>query len=145
MPYPLHCCIELDSMANGEWVTKGRARDAREAERERLKRLRIEWADKLWLAENHPCDDSVLAWLSENRAEASKLGSHRWNLETLPKLQACQERLRKEAEFSALIGWASEHPATVTVERVISTIPQVAEATRTPKANKGRRQADRKR
>lgn len=131
-------------MANGEWVTRGRARDAREQEREDLKRLRIEWADKLWLAQNHPVDDSVLAWLSENRAEASKIGSHRWNLETLPQLQQTQQRLRQEAEFCELIDWARKHPATVTTESVVSTFPQVTETTRTPKANKGKRQASRK-
>jgi hypothetical protein len=129
-------------MANGEWVTRGRARDAREAERERLKRLRIEWADKLWLAENHPCDDSVLAWLSENRSEASKIGSHRWNLETLPKLEAAQARMRQEQQFSELIGWAAKHPATVTVERVVEQIPQVfpqnQETKRAPRKDAGK-------
>ncbi len=131
-------------MGNGEWVTKARARDAREQEREALKRLRIEWADKLWLAQNHPCDDSILEWLSEHRAEASKVGSHRWNLETLPQLQATQAKLRQEAEFCELIDWARKHPATVTTESVLSAIPQVAEKVRAPKANKGKRQADRK-
>jgi hypothetical protein len=132
-------------MGNGEWATRGRARDAREQERQALQRLRIEWTDKLWLAQNHPVDDSVLAWLSEHRADASKTGLHRWNLETLPQLEATQVRLRQEAEFCELIDWVRKHPATVTTESVISTIPQVTETTRTPKPNRGRRQPNRKR
>jgi hypothetical protein len=132
-------------MGIGEWATRGRARDAREQERESLKRLRIEWADKLWLAQNHPVDDSVLAWVSEHRADASKIGLHRWNLETLPQLEAIQLRLRQEAEFCELIDWARKHPATVTTESVISTIPQVTKTARAPKANKGKRQVSRKR
>jgi hypothetical protein len=106
--------------------------------------LRIEWADKYWLCQHHPADPSVLQWLSEYRAEASKIGTHRWHLELLPQLEATQAKLRQEAEFCELIDWAKNHPATVTTESVLSSIPQVAEKTRSPKANKGKRQASRK-
>jgi hypothetical protein len=77
-------------MRGGEWVTQKEKRqlatNAREQARAEKRQLTIEWADKFWLAQNHPCDDSVLAWLSEHRSEASKIGASRWNLETLPML-----------------------------------------------------------
>lgn len=86
-----------------EWQTQRDRRDQRELQREQIRRLKIEWQDKLWLAQNHPVDDSVLAWLSENRAEASKLGASRWNLETLPDLVARQTQLRTAAEFERIL------------------------------------------
>ena len=61
-------------MTGGEWTTQRQRKENREAEREAARRLKIEWADKLWLAQNHPVDDAVLAWLAEHRAEASKIG-----------------------------------------------------------------------
>ena len=75
----------------------------RDAEREAARRLKIEWADKLWLAQNHPCSDEILVWLAEHRAEASKIGSSRWNLETLPELHAKQQQLRQAAAFQEVL------------------------------------------
>jgi hypothetical protein len=101
-------------VSGGEWNTnrerKQLAADQREQEREAKRRLQIEWADKLWLAQNHPCDDSVLSWLSENRAEASKVGSSRWNLETLPDLHKSQQRLRQAAAFQEVLDRAIRQP-----------------------------------
>ena len=61
-------------MSGGEWTTqrerKQNASDARELIRAQKRQLQIAWADSYWLAQNHPTDDSVLAWLSENRQEA---------------------------------------------------------------------------
>ena len=133
-------------MANGEWATQRERRQSREDVRAAERRLRIEWADKLWLAQHHPCDDSVLAWLSENRAEASKIGASRWHLETLPALTEAQAKLRQAAEFERLIGLAAVHPQTLTVEKVLESSPQVrpVENLKTPRTNKGRRQASRK-
>ena len=114
-------------MTGGEWVTQKERRQSRDSERAALQRLRIEWADKLWLAQNHPCGDSVLAWLSENRAEASKIGASRWNLETLPALVKRQGQLRKAAKFDEVLRRASISSQTVTVQDVLgefSTIPQ---------------------
>ena len=71
-------------MSGGEWVTqkerKQLASDARELVRAQKRQLQISWQDSFWLASNHVCSDSVLAWLSENRQEASKIGANRWNL-----------------------------------------------------------------
>ena len=111
-------------MSGGEWVTQKQRRQTRDAAREALQRLRIEWADKLWLAQNHPCADSVLAWLSENRAEASKIGSSRWNLETLPGLVECQRKLRQAAAFEDVLKRASVSQQTVTVRDVLGDNPQ---------------------
>lgn len=86
-----------------DWTTQRDARDKRQQQRDDLRRLRIEWADKLWLAENHPVADSVLAWLSEHRAEASKIGASRWNLETLPQLVNRQHQLRTAEEFQRIL------------------------------------------
>lgn len=96
--------------ASGGNETASRRRASRDQEREALRRLRIEFADKLWLAQNHPCDDSVIAWLCENRAEASKIGSSRWNLETLPGLVARQEKLRNTAAFETLLSGFPQIP-----------------------------------
>jgi hypothetical protein len=111
-------------MSGGEWVTQKERRQTRDAAREALQRLRIEWADKLWLAQNHPCSDSVLAWLSENRAEASKIGSSRWNLETLPALVEAQARLRKAEQFQAVLDRAKVSHQTLTVRDVLGDNPQ---------------------
>lgn len=111
-------------MTGGEWVTQKERRQSRDAERAALQRLRIEWADKLWLAQNHPCADSVLAWLSENRAEASKIGASRWNLETLPALVKRQGQLRKAAKFEEVLKRASISSQTVTVQDVLGSSPQ---------------------
>ena len=78
-------------------------RRTRDEEREAARRLKIEWADKLWLAQNHPCSDEILAWLAEHRAEASKVGSSRWNLEMLPALHARQQQLRQAAAFQEVL------------------------------------------
>ena len=107
-------------MTGGEWVTQKERRQTRDAERATLQRLKIEWADKLWLAQNHPCADSVLAWLSENRAEASKIGASRWNLETLPALVKRQGQLRKAAKFDEVLRRASVSSKTLTVDKVLS-------------------------
>lgn len=86
-----------------EWQTQRDVRDKRQQARDDLRRLKIEFADKLWLAQNHPVADSVLVWLSENRAEASKIGASRWNLETLPSLINQQHKLRTAAEFTRIL------------------------------------------
>jgi hypothetical protein len=142
-------------MANGEWATQRERKRSRDEAREAKRRLTIEWADKLWLAQNHPCGDEVLAWLSENRAEASKVGSSRWHLETLPDLHQRQQQLRKAAAFQEVLDRAKVSTHTLTVEQVLSEarsaddfpqIPQVqpVEKQKAPRTNKGKRQASRK-
>ena len=110
-------------MSGGEWVTnkerKQTAADARELLRAQKRQLQIAWADSYWLAQNHPCGDSVLAWLSENRQEASKIGANRWNLETLPDLVAKQSQLRKAEAFQAVLDRASVSHQTLTAEAVL--------------------------
>jgi hypothetical protein len=110
-------------MANGEWVTnkdrKQQTADARELVRAQKRQLQIAWADSFWLAQNHPCDDAVLVWLSENRQEASKIGANRWNLETLPDLVAKQSQLRKAEQFQAVLDRASISHQTLTAEAVL--------------------------
>ena len=110
-------------MSGGEWVTnkqrKQTAADARELVRAQKRQLQISWADSYWLAQNHPCADSVLAWLSENRAEASKIGANRWNLETLPDLVAKQSQLRKAEAFQGVLARASISHQTLTAEAVL--------------------------
>jgi hypothetical protein len=110
-------------MSGGEWTTqrerKQHASDARELARAQKRQLQISWADSYWLAQNHPCGDSVLAWLSENRQEASKIGANRWNLETLPDLVAKQSQLRKAEQFQAALDRASISHQTLTAEAVL--------------------------
>jgi hypothetical protein len=110
-------------MSGGEWVTQKDRRqlasDARELVREQKRQLQISWADSYWLAQNHPCSDSVLAWLSENRQGASKIGANRWNLETLPDLVAKQSQLRKAEAFQAVLDRASISHQTLTAEAVL--------------------------
>lgn len=113
-----------------EWQTQRDVRDRRQQARDDLRRLRIEWADKLWLAENHPVDDAVLAWLSENRAEASKIGASRWNLETLPGLINRQHQLRTAAEFARILDQCQ-----VTTEALSS--PQIKQK-RAPRSDRGK-------
>ena len=138
-------------MSNGEWATARERKRSREAEREAARRLRIEWADKLWLAQNHPCDDAVLAWLSEHRAEASKVGSSRWNLETLPDLHNRQQKLRQAAAFQEVLDRASISHQTLTAEAVLAAggfpqnpQPEVVE-NKKRRAHAGKRQPSRKR
>ena len=122
----------------------------RDAEREAARRLKIEFADKLWLAQNHPCDDAVLAWLCENRAEASKIGSSRWNLETLPELHAKQQQLRQAAAFQEVLDRAKVSHQTLTAEAVLAAggFPQKPQPKLVEKpkrrAHAGRRQPSRK-
>jgi hypothetical protein len=110
-------------MSGGEWTTqrerKQNAADARDLIRAQKRQLQIAWADSYWLAQNHPCGDSVLAWLSENRQEASKIGANRWNLETLPDLVAKQAQLRKAEAFQAVLDRASVSHQTLTAEAVL--------------------------
>ena len=110
-------------MTGGEWVTqkerKQLATDARELIRAQKRQLQIAWQDSFWLASNHPTDDSVLVWLSENRQEASKIGANRWNLETLPDLVAKQSQLRKAEQFQAVLDRASVSHQTLTAEAVL--------------------------
>ena len=110
-------------MSGGEWTTqrerKQNAADARELIRAQKRQLAIQWQDSFWLASNHPCGDSVLAWLSENRQEASKIGANRWNLETLPDLVAKQAQLRKAEQFQAFLDRASISHQTLTAEAVL--------------------------
>jgi hypothetical protein len=134
-------------VSGGEWMTQRERKHTRDAIREEARRLKIEWADKLWLCQNHPVDDAVLAWLSEHRAEASKIGSSRWNLETLPGLVERQAELRKAAAFEDVLQRASVSTQTVTVQDVLAGFPQVqpVENEKTPRRNRGRRQPSRKR
>ena len=139
-------------MSGGEWTTQRERKRSREEAREAKRRLTIEWADKLWLAQNHPCGDEVLAWLSENRAEASKIGSSRWHLETLPDLHQRQQQLRQAAAFQEVLDRAKVSTQTVTVQDVLAAggfpqNPQVrpVEKQKAPRTNKGKRQASRKR
>lgn len=132
-------------MSGGEWVTnkerKQTAADARELVRAQKRQLQIAWADSYWLAQNHPCADAVLAWLSENRQEASKIGANRWNLETLPDLVAKQSQLRKAEQFQAVLDRASISHQTLTAEAVLKaggfpqaeTVENVKTAQLTPK------------
>jgi hypothetical protein len=110
-------------MSGGEWTTqrerKQLASDARDLIRAQKRQLQIAWADSYWLAQNHPCADAVLAWLSENRQEASKIGANRWNLETLPDLVARQSQLRKAEAFQAVLDRASISHQTLTAEAVL--------------------------
>ena len=110
-------------MSGGEWTTqrerKQNAADARELIRAQKRQLQIAWQDSYWLASNHVCSDSVLAWLSENRQEASKIGANRWNLETLPDLVAKQSQLRKAEQFQAVLDRASISHQTLTAEAVL--------------------------
>jgi hypothetical protein len=110
-------------MSGGEWVTqkdrKQLASDARDLIRAQKRQLQIAWQDSFWLASHHPCGDSVLAWLSENRQEASKIGANRWNLETLPDLVAKQSQLRKAEQFQAVLDRASISHQTLTAEAVL--------------------------
>ena len=138
-------------MANGEWVTQRQRKESREQIREAKRRLQIEWADKLWLAQNHPCGDEVLAWLSENRAEASKIGSSRWHLETLPDLHQRQQQLRQAAAFQEVLDRAKVSTQTLTVEEVLAAggfpqnpQPEVVE-NKKRRAHAGKRQPSRKR
>ena len=145
-------------MSGGEWMTQRERKQTRDAIREEARRLKIEWADKLWLCQNHSVDDAVLAWLSEHRAEASKIGSSRWNLETLPGLVERQAELRKAAAFEEVLQRASVSTQTVTVQDVLASFPQVdvvenekrrADGARrqpsTPRRNRGKRQRRRER
>ena len=137
-------------MANGEWVTQRQRNQSREEAREAKRRLKIEWADKLWMAQNHPCDDSVLAWLSENRAEASKVGSSRWNLEILPNLHTRQRQLRQAAAFEEVLQRASISQQTLTAEAVLAAggFPQNPQVelveNKKRRAHAGKRQPSRK-
>jgi hypothetical protein len=124
-------------MSNGEWTTQRERRQTRDDAREAKRRLVIEWADKLWLAQNHPCADSVLVWLSENRAEASKIGASRWNLETLPGLVKSQEKLRLAEQFDAVLRRAEVSHQTLTTDQVLAGFPQ-----NQPVENNKRRRVD---
>jgi hypothetical protein len=140
-------------MTGGEWATARERKRSREADREAARRLRIEWADKLWLAQNHPCDDAVLAWLSEHRAEASKVGSSRWNLETLPDLHNRQQKLRQAAAFQEVLDRASISQQTLTAEAVLAAggfpqNPQIESAgteKRRARSDKGKARPSRRR
>lgn len=112
-------------MSSGEWTTQRQRKQTRDDVREAKRRLLIEWADKYWLAQNHPVSDSVLAWLAENRAEASKVGASRWHLETLPALVAAQERLRMAERFEAVLERARVSHQTLTVQDVLGDSPQI--------------------
>jgi hypothetical protein len=118
-------------MSGGEWTTnkdrKQQTADARELIRAQKRQLTIQWSDSYWLAQNHPCDDAVLVWLSENRQEASKIGANRWNLETLPDLVAKQAQLRKAEKFQEILARASISHQTLTAEAVLKAggFPQV--------------------
>ena len=126
-------------------------RQTRDEEREAARRLKIEWADKLWLAQNHPCSDEILAWLAEHRGKASKIGSSRWNLETLPELHARQQQLRQAAAFQEVLDRAKISHQTLTAEAVLAAggFPQnpqdqPVEKQKKRRAHAGKRQPSRK-
>lgn len=133
-------------MSNGEWVTQRQRKESREQIREAARRLKIEFDDKLWLASNHPCDDAVLAWLSENRAEASKIGSSRWHLETLPELHKRQQQLRQAAAFEEVLQRAKVSQQTLTVEQVLAEAgsPQIPQDQASDPVENTKRRARRK-
>ena len=81
----------------------------------------------------------MLAWLAEHRAEASKIGSSRWNLETLPALHERQQQLRQAAAFQAVLDRASVSRQTLTAEQVLAAggFPQIPQVK--PVENKKRR------
>jgi len=138
-------------MTGGEWTTAREQRRTREETREAKRRLTIEFADKLWLASSYPCDDAILAWLSEHRAEASKIGASRWNLETLPTLHEHQRRLRQAAAFQEVLERASISHQTLTAEAVLAAggFPQIPQPevveNKKRRAHAGKRQKRRKR
>jgi hypothetical protein len=110
-------------MSGGEWTTQSGAEAAR------IRCPRIDPGSKapapdslgglLLAGAESPCGDSVLAWLSENRQEASKIGANRWNLETLPELVAKQSQLRKAEAFQDVLARASISHQTLTAEEVL--------------------------
>lgn len=110
-----------------DWQTQREVRDKRQQARDELRRLKIEWADKFWLAQNHPVGDSVLAWLAENRSEASKIGASRWNLETLPALITRQHQLRTAEEFQRILDRCA-----------VSTVSTESTKTRAPRRDRGK-------
>lgn len=126
-------------MADGSWATQRERKQSREDAREAKRRLTIEWQDKLWLASSHPCDDAILAWLSEHRAEASKIGASRWNLETLPGLHDRQRQLRQAAAFQAVLDRASISHQTLTAEAVLAAGGFPQNPQNQPAENKKRR------
>ena len=111
----------------------------RDEQREADRRLKIEWKDKLWLAERHPVDDAVIAWLCENRAEASKIGLYQWNLEILPKLIGVQTRMRDPESFQQYLDEVAEQQQAA---ENIPQFPQVPAKKR--RAHAGKRQPSRK-
>ena len=114
-------------------------KQTRDEQREADRRLKIEWKDKLWLAERHPVDDSVIAWLCENRAEASKVGLYQWNLEILPQLIKTQTGLRDPESFQQYLDRAVEQQQAA---ENIPQFPQVPPKKR--RAHAGKRQPSRK-
>lgn len=122
-----------------EWTTQRDARDRRQQQRDDARRLKIEWADKYWLAQNHPVSDSVLAWLAENRGEASKIGASRWNLETLPALINRQHQLRTAEEFTRILDRCKVSTvSTVSPESLETRADSVRGTSRTPRRDRGK-------
>ena len=121
-------------------------RRTREEQREAARRLKIAFADQLWLAQNHPCDDSILAWLCENRAEASKIGANRWNLEILPQLIKRQEELRNPSEFQLILDRLASIPQfpQFPQDSAKNAAQPVRGASRGRRAHAGKRQPSRK-
>ena len=111
----------------------------RDEQREADRRLKIEWKDKLWLAERHPVDDAVIAWLCENRAEASKIGLYQWNLEILPKLIGVQTKMRDPGSFQQYLDEVAEQ------QQAAENIPQFPQdPPKKRRAHAGKRQPSRK-
>ena len=118
---------------------KDEARLTRDEQREAARRLKIEFKDKLWLAERHPVDDSVIAWLCENRAEASKIGLYQWNLEILPNLIKTQTGLRDPESFQQYLDRAAE------MQQAAESIPQIPQVpAKKRRAHAGKCQPSRK-
>lgn len=111
----------------------------RDEQREAARRLKIEWKDKLWLAERHPVDDVVIAWLCENRADASKVGLYQWNLEILPRLIDTQTKMRDPEAFQKYLDRAAEQ------QQAAASIPQFPQdPPKKRRAHAGKRQPSRK-
>ena len=114
-------------------------KQTRDEQREADRRLKIEWKDKLWLAQRHPVDDAVIAWLCENRAEASKVGLYQWNLEILPQLIKTQTGLRDPESFQQYLDRAAEQ------QQAAENIPQFPQVpVKKRRAHAGKRQRSRK-
>jgi len=116
----------------------------RDQEREAARLLKIEWKDKLWMCQRFPADDTVIAWLCENRSEASKIGLYQWNYEVLPQLIETQTKLRNPESFQSFLDRTAEvQHATANIPQ-FPQFPQDQPKKRRARSDKGVRQSSRK-